>query len=545
MSRAHVYVRNLAANWVGYGANLLVMFFLTPFIVHSLGTAAYGLWTLMVSLAGYFGLADVGIRMSVGRFINYHMARGETDEINNTVNSAFMFFAPVGAVLLGLAALLGASFAAAFPNVQPQWEHQATAVLMLAAGQVFLAFYSSTFWSVVVAHEHFVVRNVAALVTLAVRTTAVVIALKTGRGLVALAAIAAACEVLNLLAAASCAFRYDRALRVGIHWCHFGHLRRMLSYGVGAFLSAVSQRVIYFIDVVVIGWLLGARDITYYSIGLMFVQYGRGLLQEIVRTMYPRIGKQGGMRDAHVERVITFGATRAIMLFTVPLMCLLITQGRELIVTWMGDESFAASARILVILAVAQLFSMSSEAWRNMLASLGHIWMVSIVSIIEAAANMLLSVALVLGAGMGIEGVAAGTLIPSVLFMGLILPGVGASLLRIHLRFFARAVTIRWVSATVICLLLGSAVARLPLPLGGWIALSVRLLLAGGAMMAVCWLLVPTRQERQYVAPAMGPLGRWLVPPAPPAPLAPAEVEPDDADTESAIAAAIEREEKE
>lgn len=42
MSKAGIYARNLAANWIGYGANPVVMFFLSPFVVRSLGDTAYG-----------------------------------------------------------------------------------------------------------------------------------------------------------------------------------------------------------------------------------------------------------------------------------------------------------------------------------------------------------------------------------------------------------------------------------------------------------------------------------------------------------------------
>ena len=61
MSRARIYARNLFANWVGYGANLLVMFFMSPFVVHTLGDGTYGLWSLLMSITGYLGLVDVGV----------------------------------------------------------------------------------------------------------------------------------------------------------------------------------------------------------------------------------------------------------------------------------------------------------------------------------------------------------------------------------------------------------------------------------------------------------------------------------------------------
>ena len=71
MSKSRIYARNLGANWIGYGANLAVMFFMSPFVVHSLGNARYGVWTLLTSLTGYLGLVDIGVRGGTGRYINY------------------------------------------------------------------------------------------------------------------------------------------------------------------------------------------------------------------------------------------------------------------------------------------------------------------------------------------------------------------------------------------------------------------------------------------------------------------------------------------
>lgn len=61
MSRARVYLRNITANWVGYGLNLVVMFFMSPFVVHTLGDERYGVWTLLVTLTGHMGLQQGGM----------------------------------------------------------------------------------------------------------------------------------------------------------------------------------------------------------------------------------------------------------------------------------------------------------------------------------------------------------------------------------------------------------------------------------------------------------------------------------------------------
>ena len=60
MSLTRRLLRNIASNWAGYVVQVAVGFFLTPFVVHSLGETQYGVWTLVVGVTGYYGLLDLG-----------------------------------------------------------------------------------------------------------------------------------------------------------------------------------------------------------------------------------------------------------------------------------------------------------------------------------------------------------------------------------------------------------------------------------------------------------------------------------------------------
>ena len=69
-------LKNVGSSWSSLGANILVGVFLSPYIVHRLGDEAYGVWVLIFSLTGYYGLFDLGIRSSIVRYVAKYSATG-------------------------------------------------------------------------------------------------------------------------------------------------------------------------------------------------------------------------------------------------------------------------------------------------------------------------------------------------------------------------------------------------------------------------------------------------------------------------------------
>src|ERR1035437_8345860 len=57
--------------------NILVGILLTPIIVHRLGDTAYGIWVLIFSVTGYYGMFDLGIRSSIVRYVSKFTATKE------------------------------------------------------------------------------------------------------------------------------------------------------------------------------------------------------------------------------------------------------------------------------------------------------------------------------------------------------------------------------------------------------------------------------------------------------------------------------------
>src|SRR5450755_1386011 len=100
-------LKNIASNWTGLGVNIAVGFFLSPFILHHLGDEAFGLWVLIFSLTGYYGIFDFGIRSSLVRYVSKFQATGDKDQLARLVNTSLFTYTCIGLVLVVTTALGG------------------------------------------------------------------------------------------------------------------------------------------------------------------------------------------------------------------------------------------------------------------------------------------------------------------------------------------------------------------------------------------------------------------------------------------------------
>src|SRR3984893_14220510 len=91
-SRIPRAARNVLSNWATYLISGAISFFLSPFIVRHLGNSAYGIWVLLVSVTGYLGFLDLGIRGAVTRYVARFHAEGNHEQASRTVSSASGMF---------------------------------------------------------------------------------------------------------------------------------------------------------------------------------------------------------------------------------------------------------------------------------------------------------------------------------------------------------------------------------------------------------------------------------------------------------------------
>lgn len=513
MSKLFVYSRNALFTWGGYGANLVVLLLLSPFVVRCLGDRAYGVWTMLMGMTGYLGLAELGVRVSTGRFINFHLGRHDSESFNRVIVSSLAFYGVISAVVLAATALLGWAGPGLLERASPwlaQWlsPHMLQAahdmaqparwVLPLLGLNVALGFFAATFGQILCASDRFDLLTWADLGALVVRAAGTVLVLWAGGGFVALAVVNVATAAVGLVGRLAAARRWGPAFVLSARYLCRRTLGEVMRFGGWSFISNTANLLIHYTDTILIGLLLGPECVTAYAIGLLLVEHGRRLLFDGVGVISPDIMKAAGRQDNPALHRLMISGTRAAVALALPMLAAFLIFGQEFITLWMGPGR-QESGRILAILTLSLFGGTASRPAIAVLSGIGCVRFLAAECIAEGLLNLGLSVVLVCALHWGIDGVAIGTLVPMLIFNNLLVPAFACRRMGLGVASYFAATAGRWIPVALATVAL-AALIRAALPGGGWLsfATKVAILLAAYAPLAVGVVLGPHERARVF-----------------------------------------------
>lgn len=435
--------RSAGWNWLALAVVTVVAFFLAPFLVHELGNAAYGMWVLIASVTSYMGLLDLGIRGAVTRFVARNHARDDHEAASASVAAALWTRQWIGLAILTLTALIAALLDRFF-EIPPQLGSAAPWALLLAGINVAVAVVFGVFGGVLAALHRFDILSILVILQNLVRAGAIVWLVGRGHGILALAAIELVVGVaMNVAQLLICRKIYPE-LRISFRHPGGRHVRVLWDFSLYAFLIGVGWTLISQTDNVVVGALVSVSAITFYAIGSNLTDQVRSVTASLTSTFAPLASSLDGIGDREKLESLFVQGTRVGLLIGLALIVALFVRGETFISLWMGEEYGPDSGRVLQILLVWRLLNVANATSVNVAFGIAKHKRVAQFVIVEALANLALSLALV--ERFGIYGVAFGTLLPGLVVQGILIPWYVSRMIGIS---FTRYLVQGWLSPVV------------------------------------------------------------------------------------------------
>lgn len=387
-----------------------VAFLLLPFLVHHLGDRQYGLWALVGTFVGYYGMLDLGLTSSVCQYISSAIGREDWVECNTVFNSALRIHSLLGGAVLVLSLICGL-LATVFTH-SPQDASLFWKVILLLGLSMAVSFPTKSYVGLLYATLHFDLVSWINLVTLALRTAAIVWAVDAGYGLLGLAVATAVAGILSSIAIIWLVHRNFPWVRLRAVRLERATAKKLFSYSIYLFMVDIADQLRFQLDPVIIMAFIGLGAVTHYRIASVLTDYYMRIMISTVAVFQPLFSRLYGAGE-HARIRQSFLLATKISVCLASFLCFgLIAWGKPLILRWMGP-SYMDAYGPLVVLALALLMDLWQVPSGNFLNAIFKHRSFAVLTLAEGLLNLAVSLALV--RRYGILGVALGTLIAAVL----------------------------------------------------------------------------------------------------------------------------------
>jgi len=294
-------IRNMATNIAGVVVNMFTGLVVMPYLIRTLGSSTYGLWVLVGTMTGYFGILDLGVSAALGRLIAAHKARDEHDDINAVMSTAFALLL----IAFFVVCLATCGVLVIFPLLFDVPASSALDVrysLILVGLNLAVSFPTSAFSGFLWAHERFDLLNAVDVPILILRTALSLTLVSGVMPLTTLGGIAFSVSTLGSALKMVICFRLDPELRVSPRHLRGVKVREILSLGGWMSLISWSKTLIPQIAPTLIGARLGSAAVTTFTVGRQLVAYSNIFANSATQVLAPRAVAAHATRSIAVQK---------------------------------------------------------------------------------------------------------------------------------------------------------------------------------------------------------------------------------------------------
>lgn len=441
---------NAISNWIAIFIQIIIGFFLTPFIIKYLDQTGYGVWILVSSFVGYYGLLNLGVASAITRYIARFTAQNNIEELNRTANTALFMFCGTGLTAI-LISFVAADWLAQFFQVNPGDYNEFKKVIWILGVATGLTFPVSVFTAIITARERYVSVNCVNIIVTLIRTGLVIAILLAGYGLVGIAYPTLASAIISLVIFYYLTRKIVPEFKIQLSSVSRATLKMLVVYGGFTTIIAVADIFRMKIDSIVIGKMIGIIDVGQYGIAALLIQYMLKLVASGMSVLAPRFASLDGA-DKHKELKETFITALSVssfLAFGVVLMMQFF--GESFILIWVGKD-FSAAIPVLLLLSISYAFALSQTPGIGLMYALNKHRYYAIANLIEAVANIVISI--ILAPKYGIIGVALGTVIPMAIMKLFVQPIYVSRIISIRLRDYVKPIMPSFIIAFIMVFLL-------------------------------------------------------------------------------------------
>lgn len=385
-------------------ATAVLTLLVPPIVARHLSRPEFSAWMLILQLAAYAAVFNLGIQSATSRYVAFYLTRNDRESASDIVSTAFLVLVLMAVVAASLIVVTSFSIGYLFPALPASLVGTSTTCLLLVGITVALGLpaeaIAGSFTGIQRSELVALIQGSGRLVLAAVL---IGIAMMGGT----MTSMAVAFAAINAAILLAYCWTSHRLGIVNISWtrAHWHSLRQIWTYSGTLIVWMVAMFFINGFDTAIVG------RVEFASTGIYSACFGPILLiAGLQQALFAPLLQLGAARSAQGASAslpsLLFRATRLSTLLLLSLSVPLLVFGRELVPWWLGPAYVVQALPIFVLLLVGNTIRLLATPYALLLLATMKHRRVLLGPIVEAGTNV--AVAVAAGLRFGAVGVACG-----------------------------------------------------------------------------------------------------------------------------------------
>ena len=416
-SKAKTLLKGSVLRTFYFFASALVGLFLMPLMIHSLGDELYGMWMFAASLLGFYLLFDMGLSSATQRYVSQAIGRESHKEADVIANTSFVLFTVIGVFALLISFVLAYFLPLLLKNITHI--HLFRIIMLILGANLAISIPMRVFSGILMSHLRFDIQTGIELFKLFVRAALVVLVLKLGYSVIAVALVFCSSDLLGYFLFYIFARKTAPYIRINMKSFDKTKIKTLYGYSWKTLVAQIADKLRFDVDNFVIVAFLGLNFVTVYAIAARLARHFIDLITSVVGILTPVFSQYEGKGDFQAIREKFILSTKISSYLAIFIGGSLIIFGKAFIQRWMGPQYLEAYP-LLVVLTIPLTLALMQNPSIQLLYGVSKHNFFAVFNSVEGISNLIIS--LILVGKFGVMGVALGTAIPMIIIKLFIQP---------------------------------------------------------------------------------------------------------------------------
>lgn len=339
--------------YLSIGINILTGLLYTPWMISSIGTNNYGLYTLANSVIAFF-MFDFGLSSAITRFVAKYLAEGRIDKVNNCLGLVYRLYIYIDVVIFIILSVIYFLIPEIYKELTPDEIVKFKVVYSMAAFFSVLSFPFIPVNGILTASEQFVPLKLCEVGQKILIVIAMTTSLLLGYGLYALVLVNVFAGIVTIIAKVYF-IKKRTGISINYKYKENKEFKEIISFSGWTSAISFSQRFVFSIVPTLLGSLTGSVAIAIFGIANVLEGYVYTFASAIGGMFLPKVNRIYAEGEGDIlPLMIKIGRIQFII--TGAIIIGFICLGYDFINIWVGD-SFAESYLCTVIIILPSFFS--------------------------------------------------------------------------------------------------------------------------------------------------------------------------------------------